>query len=218
MEIDWHGERLELLAERAAYWPRTGMLLVADLHVGKDAAFRQRGLALPAGVGASDLRRLTTILQSRPVSRLVFLGDLIHARSGITPATCDDVAEWRKRHDTLDVTLVRGNHDRAAGDPPADWRIDCVAEPYSAPPFSLCHNPSLHGSGLPTIAGHLHPAVGLAGPAGTHMTLPCFWMREGLLVLPAFTEFSGRHRIDAAHGDRIFVVGEGHVVEIDGFA
>ena len=44
-----------LLAERALYWPRAATLFVADVHLGKAAAFRAGGVPLPRGATAADL-------------------------------------------------------------------------------------------------------------------------------------------------------------------
>ena len=48
LETEAGGERLWLLPDRAAYWPRTETLLVADAHLGKAAAFRREGVHLCA--------------------------------------------------------------------------------------------------------------------------------------------------------------------------
>ena len=43
------GERLQLHADRALYWPARGRLLIADLHLGKGDVFRRAGIAVPRG-------------------------------------------------------------------------------------------------------------------------------------------------------------------------
>lgn len=45
--IALHGERIDLLPERAAWWPAARTLFVADAHLGKAAVFRARGLPVP---------------------------------------------------------------------------------------------------------------------------------------------------------------------------
>ena len=213
MDLEFSGEHLVLLAERAVFWPRRATLFVADLHLGKDASFRKHGIPVPQGIGREDLERLSDILRQVNAGRLVFLGDLVHASSGLTPSTIGTVAGWRSGQPDLHIVLVRGNHDRSAGDPPPEWKIECVSEPEEDPPFLLHHAPPERANPFPALAGHLHPAVTLVGAANTHMTLPCFWMRANTLVLPAFTGFSGRPRIAPEVGDRFFVAGEGQVVE-----
>ena len=49
LEINVASERLWLLPDRAAYWPRTKTLLIADAHLGKAAAFRRAGIPVPSG-------------------------------------------------------------------------------------------------------------------------------------------------------------------------
>ena len=48
MICELEGEQVQLLAARAAYLPRLGALLVADLHVGKAEAFQRRGVPVPS--------------------------------------------------------------------------------------------------------------------------------------------------------------------------
>ena len=43
-------------------------------------------------------------------------------------------ARWRALRAELEIMLVRGNHDRHAGDPPDDLRINCVNAPAFVPP------------------------------------------------------------------------------------
>ncbi|HET7136231.1 MAG TPA: metallophosphoesterase, partial [Casimicrobiaceae bacterium] len=112
------GERVVLHAARALSWPREKTLFVADVHLGKGAAFRAGGIPLPRGTTANDLRRLDALIAESGASRLVVLGDFLHAKAGRVAALSTAFVAWRARHATLDVVLVRGNHDAHAGDPP----------------------------------------------------------------------------------------------------
>jgi DNA ligase-associated metallophosphoesterase len=209
VEIDWNGVQLRLLPERALWQPDDGRVYIADLHFGKDAAFRSHGIAIPAAAGQADLDRLSALLRSTQARRLVVLGDLLHARAGMTAAVDAGFLSWRTRHPDLEIVLVRGNHDRSAGDPPPEWRITCVPEPAQEGGLALYHEPPPETvETRPSLAGHLHPCVTLQGSGRSRLTLPCFWVRPRLLVLPAFTDFAGRPQIFPAPQDRIFVVGE----------
>ncbi len=55
------GEAVLLLAERAIHWPGGHTLFVADVHLGKAAAFRAGGVAIPRGATAHDLARLAAL-------------------------------------------------------------------------------------------------------------------------------------------------------------
>ena len=213
VEIELAGEPVALLPERALYWPRGGALVIADAHLGKAAAFRAGGLAVPEGVTAADLGRLERALERTGAARLVVLGDLLHARAGRAPAVLDAVAAWRARRPGLELLLVRGNHDLGAGDPPADWGVTRVDEPHPWGPFVLRHTPGREAAGH-VLAGHLHPAVALAGPGRQRERLPCFLVGPGLTVLPAFGGFTGAATVRPVPGERAYVVAGDSVVAV----
>ena len=203
--VDIRGETLVLLSERAAFWARTETLLIADAHFGKAASFRAAGVPVPRGTTADALTRVDTLLHRTSARRIVFLGDFLHAKEGRAPSTVQAIAEWRIRHEAIEMTLVRGNHDRRAGDPPAEIRIDCVDAPLLEGPFALAHHPRAV-PGSYALAGHLHPAVVMTGPARQWERLACFWLGDQVGVLPAFGDFTGVAEIDPVAGDRVFVI------------
>jgi DNA ligase-associated metallophosphoesterase len=202
------GRRLWLLPQRAAWLSEAGLLLVADVHFGKAASFRRLGVPVPRGTTEANLARLDRLLSSLPgVRDIVFLGDFLHAASGRAPATLQALQGWRKRHAGLALTLVRGNHDSHAGDPPADLGIRVVAEPWLDAGLALCHDPATpRPVGLSAVAGHLHPVTRL-GRGFDALRLPCFHARaDGVLVLPAFGEFTGGAMVQAAVGEALYLV------------
>src|SRR5690242_10324517 len=123
------GEEITLLPERALLWPRTSTLLVADAHFGKAATFRASGIFVPRGTTTGALERLDALLERTGATRVVFLGDLLHAREGRSPETLRVVGQWRASRADVDMVLVRGNHDRHAGDPPESLGIRCIDPP-----------------------------------------------------------------------------------------
>ena len=76
------GTALQLLPQRALWWPAARMVLVADVHFGKAATFRRAGQPVPHGTTADNLARLDALLAATGADHLVFLGDFLHARSG----------------------------------------------------------------------------------------------------------------------------------------
>jgi DNA ligase-associated metallophosphoesterase len=210
--VEVRGEELLLLAERAACWTRAGTLLVADSHWGKAATLRAAGIPVPRGTTADGIARLDTMLDRTRAHRVVFLGDFLHAREGRAAATLDALRQWRARRGEVEMLVVRGNHDRRAGDPPAELGIACVDGPVVEPPFVFTHHPGLSDDGY-VLGGHLHPGVDLVGPARQRERLPCFWLGAGGGVLPAFGDFTGLWPVTPAHGDRVFVIAGSQVVE-----
>jgi DNA ligase-associated metallophosphoesterase len=213
LDLTAGGAPLRLLPERCAYLPAHDLLLVADAHIGKAQSFRRLGVPVPSGTTAGTLARLDAALAATGAGHVVFLGDLLHAARGRTPGTEAAFSAWRERHPALVLTLVRGNHDRHAGDPPAAWRVQCVDAPWRLPApgaLALDHHPDpLPGAYV--LAGHVHPAVVLGGRAHQRLRLPCFHLGAAVGVLPAFGEFTGAHVVRRAPGERLAVVADGAV-------
>lgn len=207
------GERIVLLPERAAYWERANTLLVADPHFGKAAAFRAAGVPVPRGTTTGSLHRLDAALTRTAATRIVFLGDFLHAREGREAETTRVVGEWRSRNAAVDMLLVRGNHDKRAGDPGPEIDIACVDGPVVDAPFVFTHKPAVSENGF-VVCGHLHPAARLTGTGRESVRLPCFWVRPRTMVLPAFGEFTGVADITAEPGDRVWVVGDNVVMRV----
>ncbi len=213
--------QLELLAGRGVFRRSIRTLYVADLHIGKASAFARGGVPISGGVLEATtvdvLDRLSALVVQTGAERLVVLGDLLHAAGGRDPRTLELLARWRGTHGRLEVLLVRGNHDQAAGDPPASAGICCVDEPFDDRGLTLRHHPSAQAVAEPgggaTLAGHVHPAVRVRG-AGDSARVACFWLSNGQLVLPAFGSFTGTGEVRAGAGDRVFVPVEGVVVEV----
>lgn len=219
-EVDIGGAVLRLLPERAAYLAADRALLVADVHLGKAQAFRRLGAPVPEGTTQGTLARLARAIERTGARQVIVLGDLLHAALA-TPrargeATRQAVAEWRRRHASLRLVLVRGNHDARAGEPPADWGVEVVEEPWPLGPFALAHEPRADARGRYVLAGHLHPAVHLGGRGPGRLKLPCFHFGAAVGVLPAFGDFTGSVGVRAAPGDRLFVIADDEVREVAG--
>lgn len=210
------GRRLWLLPQRAAWLPEVGLLMVADVHFGKAASFRRLGVPVPRGTTEANLARLDELISGLPDQReIVFLGDFLHAASGRAPATLQALQAWRDRHAGLALTLVRGNHDSHAGDPPAALGIEVVAEPWLHAGLALCHDPATpRPQGLTAVAGHLHPVARLGRGFDT-LRLPCFHARgDGVLVLPAFGEFTGGALVRPKVGETLYLATEERVLTL----
>lgn len=204
------GSEAWLLADKALYWPAGEALLVADIHFGKAAAYRALGQPVPRGTTTSNLQRLDALLAQYRCRQLIFLGDFLHARQSHAPATLAALHAWRERHAGLDILLIRGNHDRSAGDPPPTLDIRVVAEPCLLGPFALQHEPTPHPSHH-VLAGHVHPVCVLRGRGRQRLRLPCFSLEERSTLLPAFGAFTGGMQVGAQPGRRLYAVGDGAV-------
>ncbi|HEX4762799.1 MAG TPA: ligase-associated DNA damage response endonuclease PdeM [Usitatibacter sp.] len=212
MECEVAGEKLLLLPERAAYWREGKTLFVADFHLGKAASFRQAGIPLPSGSTTENVERLDRAVARTRAKSIVFLGDFLHSADGRAPRTLEKFATWRQSRKAVELTIVRGNHDKKAGDPPQAWEVRCVEAGESLGPFVLNHEPGPSRGGY-ALAGHIHPAVRLSAP-GEALRLPCFWFGARYGVLPAFGAFTGSAEVRPKRGDQVFVIAEEEVLKV----
>lgn len=210
VELELAGERLRLRADHSLFWPAGETLFVADTHFGKGGVFRRQGVNVPSGTTESDLARLSAALDETGARRLIVLGDFVHAPPMGDEPWLDRFARWRATHGDIEIVVTRGNHDRVRK-LPVDFGIDWHTGARCIGPFVCRHEPGVDPRG-PVLAGHLHPVVRLAA-SGERARCPVFWRRDDGLVLPAFCGFAGGARVTPTEGDRIFLVGEGEVIE-----
>ncbi len=205
-----------LLPQRAVWWPAASAVFVADVHFGKAATFRRAGQPVPHGTTANNLARLDAVLAATGAQHLVFLGDFLHASSGADAPLWNQLLPWREHHAHVAMTLVRGNHDLHAGDPPRTLGVALVDEPWQLVPSAAvlaCHHPQAV-SGATVLAGHLHPTVTLRGRARDALRLPCFAWTPGLLVLPAFGAFTGTTPQSVMPRAQRFAIADARVVHL----
>ena len=209
------GESLVLLPDRALWWPRMSLLAIADLHLGKGDHFRRAGIALPRGGTAHDLDRLDGLLMQTRATRLLVLGDLLHA--AVHDAQWRDAwIAWRAGRQALSVELVGGNHDRALRAAPELARtlgLHLHGALLHAPPFVFVHDvDDAVAVDVPgyRLGGHLHPVVRLPGLP----RLPAFVFARDAGLLPAFTAFAGGLPIAPSPGMRLYPCAPGAVVAL----
>jgi DNA ligase-associated metallophosphoesterase len=174
-------------------------LIVADVHLGKERAFRQQGVPVPEGPSAVALVSLSKEIEATGAQRLIFLGDLFHHENAIAGVTFELLACWLKERPSLSTILIKGNHDRI----PTSLQSAIETLPsHSIGDLGLYHHPQ--DTNEPHLAGHLHPAVTLR--QGHHSErLRCFWRRQSCLILPSFSDFTGSSQATPEPGDEIYV-------------
>jgi DNA ligase-associated metallophosphoesterase len=212
-QIRIESEQFYLLPERAMFWPDRRMVIVTDLHLGRTIPTRGDQDETAADTTRTELIRLSDLLQRTGAAHLLILGDLIHSRAPGREEALAAFAAWRAAHPMPTLTLIRGNHDRQGGDPPDSWAVRCEDEPLTLGPFAFQHYPRSASAGY-VVAGHLHPAVVLAGPRRRRLRFPCFWFGHDMALLPAFGRGLRTSVIRAQPGDRVFVVSDDAVLAV----
>ena len=202
------GEQVRLLPERGVWWPGSRTLIVSDLHLGKEAAFCATGVGVPRGVMHESLERLTSAAQAMGASRVLVVGDLLHARVGLSPDVVESVAAWRKDLDA-ELWIVPGNHDRGLDRVSGEWSLQVCEEEVVEGSFGFRHEPRGALGATFTWAGHVHPSISLGDQSGR---VACFSIGRRIGLLPAFSRFTGGGRPSA--GDAIYAAAGGRVVAL----
>lgn len=201
---------IQLLPEGAVFLPASSSLIVADVHLGKSATFRARGLPVPEGDTELDLTRIRNLVHQTHAKHLIIAGDLFHAPSGITGDLSDLLSQFIR---TLGIplSLILGNHDAKLRHLPSNL----VALPHlDQETIRVIHDPKDASPDHLNIAGHWHPVARIPDGRRTSLRLPCFLLRGQTLVIPSFGSFTGGAIIDPEPGDRIFIPLRGQVIEL----
>ena len=184
VEIALGRAALRLESSGALWWERRRMLVVADLHLEKGAAFARRGAMLPPYDTQTTLARLEVFDDREPTEIFVLSLHGVLAIPGEEALDKRSVERIRELTGAVRWLWVAGNHDPA---PPRGLGGEAVAM-IEMDGIGFGHMPgALAGF---EVAGHLHPKARLAGE-GRAVTRPCFVADPNRLVLPAFGAYAG---------------------------
>jgi len=201
---------LHLLAEGAVWLEDCHTLVVADVHLGKAAAFRASGLPVPEGDNARDLERLRVLCGKHAARRLIIAGDLFHSSLGMSSDLEQMLGDFLTSLG-IPVLLVIGNHDARLAKFPPTLQTTTAFEHTG---IRIIHDPADATPGVLNLSGHWHPVVRIPDGRRTSLRLPCFLLRGELLVLPSFGSFTGGAVIEKCPGDRYFVTLRDQVIEL----
>jgi DNA ligase-associated metallophosphoesterase len=189
-EIVVAGETLLADCDGALYWPREGVLAVADLHLEKGSSYARRGVLLPPYDTTATLGRLALVMTHYAPRVVIALGDSFHDDDGAGRVGADDRGALVALQRGRDWIWIAGNHDRR----PADGVGGGCASAIAIGGLMFRHEPT---GAEGEIAGHLHP-VARVSRRGHTVSRRCFAADRTRLIMPAFGAFAGglnvRHR------------------------
>jgi DNA ligase-associated metallophosphoesterase len=206
LTVDFSGQQMLLLPEKALYWPQKQTLIIADLHLGKTTHFRREGLYLPSDLAQKQLEPVVALCNRWEAEKLLILGDLFHSK------TVEDqihLQKWTSTPLAPEIVLVRGNHDKLDDVFYHGCGLNTVVTHLQIGTLSFGHFQT--GEDLPEgyfhFSGHLHPSYTVGRGKVGQVALPCFWVRgDGNVILPAIGAFTGCSRIKPAEADKVFAV------------
>jgi DNA ligase-associated metallophosphoesterase len=209
-----HNNHFWLSADRCIFWEEEKTLILSDLHFGKTGHFRKSGIAVPQNIFKEDLQRLFTQIQFYNPVQLLVVGDMFHSSAN---KELELFLKWRNDLASLQVHLVKGNHDILK----AEWYnlANIVVHPqqYSIDDFCFAHD--VEQSDCDTSAsffftGHIHPGVVLNGMGKQSLRFPCFYFNHKFAILPAFSRFTGLASIDIKRTDSVYAIVEKAVIKL----
>jgi putative SbcD/Mre11-related phosphoesterase len=164
------------------------VLVVADLHVGRDEA---SGVEFPLGERADLRERLDRLLVHYDPATVVVAGDVLHSFSHVSRGVETSLRELADccRDAGARLVLVAGNHDTVLSEvwdgPLHDaYRLDDGT--------LVCHGHQIPDETAERyVVGHDHPAIEIEG-----QRRPCYLFGEGVycdadvLMLPAFNRLA----------------------------
>lgn len=213
MKITLRNQTCHLLAEKAVFWQEEKTLILADIHIGKGTVFRKAGIPIPKGIMDDDLLKISKLIKTYDVKKCIIVGDLIHAKSGLSEDVKLTFSNWLKSMN-IEVHLVLGNHDRhLINNLPTEWSLHTHLEGLLIEPFYFSHFPMTHEKWF-VFAGHLHPKIELSNKYDS-VVLRCFQVFENLMILPAFGFFVGGTMVKNSKVCKIYAIADDTVILID---
>lgn len=189
-------------------------MIVSDLHFGKTGHFRKSGIAVPQTVYKEDMQRLINLIQFFKPEQLIVVGDFFHSHAN---KELDFFLKWRGDLESLNITLVKGNHDILKKDWYKNAGITVVDDCYRIAPFAFAHDITACAPDDEhyLFSGHIHPGIYLSGAGRQSLRLPCFYFTKDYAVLPAFSRFTGVALVDPQAGETVFAIADSKLIPMN---
>ncbi len=211
MQIEVYGELFQLYPQKAVFWPKKKILLIADLHLGKINHFRKSGIAVPAKANDKNVEVFIDLLLHIKPERVIILGDLFHSHYN---AEWEVFGEVLKHFAGISFELVMGNHDIMSERQYIRKGIK-VFDELRIDNFLLTHHSlEVVPDTYYNLSGHIHPGAVLRGKGKQSIKLPCFYFGSHQGVLPAFGAFTGLACVEPKKEERVFVIAENKIIAV----
>lgn len=212
MKLIIRNQTCHLLTEKAVYWEEKKTIILADIHMGKETVFRKAGIPIPQGIIDDDLKKITHLLRNFDAEKCIIVGDLIHAKNGLSPEIKMKFSEWL-REIKCEVHLVLGNHDHTLiKNLPPEWPLAIYKEGLLIEPFYFSHLPIRHAPWF-VWSGHVHPKIEIKNKSD-RLVLRCFQIFSDLAIIPAFGFFVGGALVKKSTDCKIYAIADNAIIEI----
>lgn len=183
---DW----AELLPGGAVLLTDDNVLVVADLHLGCEAALEDEGFSLPR-VQTSKLRtQMEDMVSEFLPSKVIVAGDLKHNFSRNLNQEWQDVNRFVEMlRDLAPLEVVKGNHDNFLGHILGRHGTRLHPIELEQGRVRIVHGHVGSRTDRPTVMGHIHPSIRPSDEVGASLKAQCFLYdpEREILVLPAMS-------------------------------
>ena len=183
----WEG--VELFEGGAALLTDENTLVVADMHLGCEAALEYEGLSIPRVQTRKIESYLLGIIDSIGPRKLIVVGDLKHNFSRNLAQEWQDVSRFvHSLRKNVPLEVIKGNHDNYLGAILSELGIPLRKETISCG-YRILHGHVGSRADYPTIIGHVHPSIRIRDSVGASLKDHCFLYNQEtkMLILPALS-------------------------------
>jgi putative SbcD/Mre11-related phosphoesterase len=180
----------------AVFFPDHKTLVVADLHLGRDAT---SDVELRLGEHETVTARFAALCEQFDPKEVVVAGDLLHSFSTLPRGVMETLRELKStaREAGARIVVTPGNHDSMLGEV---WDGP-THEEYPVGEWIVCHghtDPDADAAGY--VVGHDHPAIEIEGQRrACYLAGSDAYRGAELLMLPAFTGLAPGVAVNRMH-------------------
>lgn len=196
MLIEILNEELELLAEKAIFWPAMELLFIADIG----CVFTKKTFIES---GANELETLKAIVSKRSIKRIVLLGEVAPEGRSLDKELLLKFKIWSVAiHCPFYIAFPKSHLFSA--DEIKGYGVVAWADPLIIPPFAFSKEP-FENEKYFTFSGHVHPHVVLK-KGNERLSFPCFQIKPHMAILPSFAEEAPPQPISWTSEEKIYAI------------
>ena len=188
-----------IFLNKTLFFPKKGILVVGDLHLGFEYNLQQSGILVPemqVEEIKNELKEIFSEIKKRKfkLKKIVFIGDIKHSFSYkyVEKNYFNDILKFLKKYvEEKNIILIKGNHDTI------DYSFsDKLKSHFIEKDIAFIHGHKLileaFDKKIKTIImGHLHPSIIISDSAGIKREkFKCFlvgkFKGKEVIILPSF--------------------------------
>jgi hypothetical protein len=204
MFIEIKGEQMELLPERAIFWPSMELLMIADIG----CAFTKKTLIES---GLDELDHIKSIVAKRSVKRVLLLGDVAPEGRSFDKALLHEIKMW-SQNIRCPFYIAFPKPAFITPEEIKGYGVAAWADPLIIPPFAFTSEP-VELERYFSFSGNTHPQVVLKKGGERHF-YPCFQIKEHQAILPSFTDDVPSQSISWTSEEKIYAIDGDTIINI----